>query len=845
MADKKYMSSYLFEPSFEDGEMKGGGYWLSHDLNRFNNKSWKGIVIDAYGDLLGLVAQTRASNQGITVWTDDTDPTKPSHKDLQIHYSQSGSGITIYGGQSGWFPHNYVYEDHRTWSGVIINASGILCYKGAATETGDAKLKLQLNQDGISLYGGALVWVPEDYDPEHPRGFLISYEAILAYDDYKIGENFEPVFELRSTGYLRIGHSDKGHVVYDIDTSNIWTFGVNIVCVATNFDKDDPLTHNGVIINSTGLYGYEYGKERVKIGSNGSITIIGGNSGWYAEGYIEGQYDTYKGIAINSLGIFGFIGGEAGFVSLQILQSGNIVLGRDDILGIGDGTVYPQLRYEVDSHFLWMRGATIVCTNTDFTNGDPLTYDGVVLDASGLWMCCDGEIHMFAKNDGTFYLGYSENSRLTYLPSTSALVLQGVNIVCADPGFIPGNTSTYNGVIINSDGIFTFVESECTLSIENDGNISIGRDGHGKLLYNNETLIMLGATICCIPGNFVSGLLDTYDGVIIDSTGLYAYNNSIKTVEISNDGSFKFGPSGKQISYNSIDGVLSYAGFVSQTMTPVDPSGSYTGVIIDNHGIKGYSNGVVIGGFTDTGYIYVGKVSVPNMSIVYDANADNLTIGKTVLINDLDGTVRQAGDIAKRVFLAINSTGQIIGEIPGTTLISGVSASSIAASAGEAAVTMDTIADGSTYKKITSGEKNDFSNTTYIVNNTMNSSGDATFRNLAATTLGGSGNRAVYSTSAGLFTNSSSDIKLKKDIQNIQYGIKDILKLKPVEFYWKNQLKFGTQKEIGFIAQEVQDIIPELIGINSDETLSLDYPKIIPVIVKAIQDLCEILSIKL
>lgn len=845
MADKKYMSSYLFQPSFEDGEMKGGGYWLSHDLNRFNNKSWKGIVIDAYGDLLGLVAQTQASNQGITVWTDDIDPAKPSHKDLQIHYSQSGSGITIYGGESAWLPHDYVYEDHRTWSGVIINASGILCYKGAETETGDAKLKLQLNQDGISLYGGALVWVPEDYDPEHPRGFLISYEAILAYDDYKIGENFEPVFELRSTGYLRIGHSDKGHVVYDIDTSNIWTFGVNIVCVATNFDKDDPLTYNGVIINSTGLYGYEYGKERVKIGSNGSITIIGGNSGWYAEGYIEGQYDTYKGIAINSLGIFGFIGGEAGFVSLQILQSGNIVLGRDDILGIGDGTVYPQLRYEVDNHFLWMRGATIVCTNTDFTNGDPLTYDGVVLDASGLWMCCDGEIHMFAKNDGFFYLGADENHRLAYVPEWETIVLQGVNIVCTSPGFIPGNVSTYSGVVINDQGFFTYVAGNKVVSIENNGEVCIGTIATSQLTYKDDILLFKGGVICCTAPYFDPKDINTYDGVIIDSNGFYAYTDGVPTVSITNNGNFSFGKDNNKISYNAATGVLSYAGFVSQTMTPVDPSGSYTGVIIDNHGIKGYSNGVVIGGFTDTGYIYVGKVSVPNMSIVYDANADNLTIGKTVLINDLDGTVRQAGDIAKRVFLAINSTGQIIGDIPGTTLINGVSASSIAASAGEAAVTMDTIADGNTYKKITSGEKNDFSNTTYIVNNTMNSSGDATFRNLAATTLGGSGNRAVYSTSAGLFTNSSSDIKLKKDIQNIQYGIKDILKLKPVEFYWKNQLKFGTQKEIGFIAQEVQDIIPELIGINSDETLSLDYPKIIPVIVKAIQDLCEILSIKL
>lgn len=102
-------------------------------------------------------------------------------------------------------------------------------------------------------------------------------------------------------------------------------------------------------------------------------------------------------------------------------------------------------------------------------------------------------------------------------------------------------------------------------------------------------------------------------------------------------------------------------------------------------------------------------------------------------------------------------------------------------------------------------------------------------------TLQGSGNRAVYSDSTGLLTNSSSDATLKKNVENIIYGLNSVLALRPISFNWIPE-NLGEQKEIGFIAQEVQEIVPEVIGVNSDETLSLDYPKLTAVLVKAIQE---------
>ena len=110
-------------------------------------------------------------------------------------------------------------------------------------------------------------------------------------------------------------------------------------------------------------------------------------------------------------------------------------------------------------------------------------------------------------------------------------------------------------------------------------------------------------------------------------------------------------------------------------------------------------------------------------------------------------------------------------------------------------------------------------------------------------TLVGSGNRAVYSNATGELTNSSSDFTLKTNIVPITYGLNTILKLNPITYNWINTEDLGIQKEIGFIAQEVEIEIPELIGKNSNGKLSLDYPKMVAILTKAIQELSAKVSL--
>jgi len=102
--------------------------------------------------------------------------------------------------------------------------------------------------------------------------------------------------------------------------------------------------------------------------------------------------------------------------------------------------------------------------------------------------------------------------------------------------------------------------------------------------------------------------------------------------------------------------------------------------------------------------------------------------------------------------------------------------------------------------------------------------------------LAGSGNRAVYSDASGNLTNSSSDIILKENVLTLTNCLSKSLLLRPVSYNWIDKEKRGSQNEIGLIAQEVQAIIPEVIGANSDGTLALDYAKLTAILIGALKE---------
>jgi hypothetical protein len=90
----------------------------------------------------------------------------------------------------------------------------------------------------------------------------------------------------------------------------------------------------------------------------------------------------------------------------------------------------------------------------------------------------------------------------------------------------------------------------------------------------------------------------------------------------------------------------------------------------------------------------------------------------------------------------------------------------------------------------------------------------------------------------GVLQAATSDMNLKNTIENSPFGLNEILLLNPVTFLYNdlNRKLDSDVKEVGFIAQDVFDIIPNAISSTGTGDLQLDYRAITATLVKAMQE---------
>ncbi len=96
--------------------------------------------------------------------------------------------------------------------------------------------------------------------------------------------------------------------------------------------------------------------------------------------------------------------------------------------------------------------------------------------------------------------------------------------------------------------------------------------------------------------------------------------------------------------------------------------------------------------------------------------------------------------------------------------------------------------------------------------------------------------RAVlFGASGGWST--ASDRRLKQDITPVSNALADLMKLKPASYHFKADSK-EQRRSFGFIAQEVQPVLPDLVTTmdKAKGTMGLIYDGFIPVTVAAVQE---------
>jgi hypothetical protein len=81
----------------------------------------------------------------------------------------------------------------------------------------------------------------------------------------------------------------------------------------------------------------------------------------------------------------------------------------------------------------------------------------------------------------------------------------------------------------------------------------------------------------------------------------------------------------------------------------------------------------------------------------------------------------------------------------------------------------------------------------------------------------------------------TSDARLKTSIEEIPYGLNEVLQLQPVVYDWIGE---PGRRKVGLLAQDVASIVPEVVsGDPETQTLGMNYGELVPVLINAIKEL--------
>ncbi|MCI5056279.1 MAG: tail fiber domain-containing protein [Flavobacteriales bacterium] len=94
--------------------------------------------------------------------------------------------------------------------------------------------------------------------------------------------------------------------------------------------------------------------------------------------------------------------------------------------------------------------------------------------------------------------------------------------------------------------------------------------------------------------------------------------------------------------------------------------------------------------------------------------------------------------------------------------------------------------------------------------------------------------------------NETSDVRYKKNIREVENALGKVLSMRGVTYDWKSEdfpeLFSDSSRQLGVIAQEMEEILPEVVHTDSEGYKSVDYSHMVAVLIEAIKDQQEIIS---
>ena len=199
----------------------------------------------------------------------------------------------------------------------------------------------------------------------------------------------------------------------------------------------------------------------------------------------------------------------------------------------------------------------------------------------------------------------------------------------------------------------------------------------------------------------------------------------------------------------------------------------------------------------------------------------NITATATASLAKISGSlIESTGDFT------LDSSGDIILDADGTDIIlkdGGTSFGSFKRASSDFIIKAET-ADKDILFKGT-----DDSTTITALQLDMSAGGNAQFLgNISGSQIEASGDVIAFG---------SSDRNLKDNIQPIENPLEKMDKIGGYTFVWNDKQSTYKGKDIGVVAQEIQEIMPEIVATRANGYLGVKYEKIVPLLIESIKEL--------
>ena len=510
-------------------------------------------------------------------------------------------------------------------------------------------------------------------------------------------------------------------------------------------------------------------------------------------------------------------------------------------------------------------------------NGTGITIDAgddITLDADG------GDI--FLKDGGTTFGSLTNTSGNLIIKSgtTTAMTFSGANVTIAGDLTVSGTTTTVDSSTINVTNSFTFEGSTAdsfettltvadptadrTVTIQDATHTLVGRDTTDTL--TNKTL-----TSPVLTTPIFTGATDQRGSFVFEGSTADSFETTVSVVDPTADRTINFPDVSGTVAVIQSGASILFEGATANsfetTLTVTDPTADRTITIPDLTGTVSLTTAtetLTNKTLTTTVIAEIDSASTITLDadtdIILDAN------GGDIFLKD-DGTVFGEFTNSSTDFVIKSSTNNKDMIFKGIDDSSDITALTLDMSEAGAAtfnstITCTGITNTGTF--ILEGSTADSFETTFAGGNpsadititlptqtgTVVVSNDTAGNDVRIDSLGiataASGTAGEIRATNDITAFYSSDVALKENIEEIPSALDMVDKIRGVFFDWKDDYieskggedgYFVRKHDVGLIAQEVERVLPEIVGTRQDGIKAIKYDRLVPLLLQAIKEL--------